>query len=332
MFKGENSQMSKFHLSTFILLLSLISSSWAQADVSFSQVFVFGDSLSDTGNLASVTGDLPPPYFMNRASNGPVAVETLATRLGHTAQASLHLLGPEKGSNYAVTGGSAFGIQPIDLTTQVISFQANHLIAPSDALYVIFIGGNDIRDARDKTNSFIARSLVKAAAVKVRKAIESLSRSGARSFLLVNAPNIGLIPETRLIATATDDSRLIERSRQLSQLYQDELNKAVWYLKYTSNAKITQFNLFDLFNNLVENADQYDFSNTTDACYSSTDSTYHPDCNSGSNSNQFIFFDEVHPTARVHALVGEALYDAINNAKETSFRWYNFFSFLYPTY
>jgi len=331
MFKGENPQMFKFHPPTFILFLSLILSSWAQADVSFSQVFVFGDSLSDTGNLASVIGDLPPPYFMNRASNGPVAVETLATRLGHTVQASLHLLGPEKGSNYAVAGASAFGLEPIDLTTQVISFQANHVVAPSDALYVIFIGGNDIRDARDKRSLFIARSMVKAAAVKVRKAIENLSRAGARSFLLVNSANIGLIPETRLLAAA-GNSRLIERSSQLSQLYQDELRKAVWYLKYTSKAKITEFNLFDFFNELVENADQYDFSNTTDACFNSTDSTYHPDCNLGENVNQFIFFDEVHPTARVHALVGEALYAALNNANETSFGWYRFFSLLYPTY
>ena len=78
----------------FFLPLLLIFSGWAQADPSFSRVFVFGDSLSDTGNLASVIGPFPaPPYFMNRVSNGPVAVEALAARLGHTAEASLHLIG-----------------------------------------------------------------------------------------------------------------------------------------------------------------------------------------------------------------------------------------------
>jgi len=328
--------MFKFHLSRFILpLLFIISSGWAQADVSFSRVFVFGDSLSDTGNLASVTRDLPAPFFMNRISNGPVAVETLAARLGLTAEASLHLISSEVGSNYAVAGANAAGIEPIDLDTQIISFQANHIVAPSDALYVILIGGNDIRDARDETNPFLARLKVKVAAAKVRSAIKSLSRVGAHSFLLVNAPNIGVIPETRLIATAKDDPGLIKRTRKLGKLYQRELHKTARYLKNTRGLNITEFDLFTFINDLIENAGDYGFSNTTDACFSSVNFTFHPDCNSGSNFDQFIFFDEIHPTARVHALVGEALYDALlDNTEESLFTWYliNFKSLIYSSF
>lgn len=325
--------MFKFRLSIFILLLLLISSSWAQAaDVSFSRIFVFGDSLSDTGNLASLTGDLPSPYYMNRISNGSVAVETLAARLGHTALASLHLIGPAAGNNYAVAGANAAGLEPMDLGIQVVSFQANHIIAPADALYVIFIGGNDIRDARSETISIIARAKVKAAAAKVRKAIQTLSRAGARSFLLVNSPNVGLMPETRRIATTTDDPGLIGRATTLSKLYQDELYKMTRYLKYTSRAKITRFDLFNFFNELVENADYYGFSNTTDACFNSADSTFHPDCNSGSNFDTFIFFDEIHPTTRVHELVGEALYETINSAKTAETGWLHYLTNIYSTY
>jgi len=325
--------MFKFRLSKFILLLLLISSSWAQAaDVSFSRIFVFGDSLSDTGNLASLTGDLPSPYYMNRISNGSVAVETLAARLGHTVPASLHLIGPAEGSNYAVAGANAAGMEPMDLDIQIVSFQANHIIAPADALYVIFVGGNDIRDARSETISIIARSKVKAAAAKVRKAIQTLSRAGARSFLLVSSPNVGLMPETRRIATATGDPGLIGRATTLSKLYQDELYKMTRYLKYTSRAKITRFDLFNFFNELVENADYYGFSNTTDACFNSADSTFHPDCNSGSNFDAFVFFDEIHPTTRVHELVGEALYETINSAKTAETGWLNYLTNIYSTY
>jgi len=325
--------MFTFRLSKFILLLLLISSSWVQAaDVSFSRVFVFGDSLSDTGNLASITGDLPSPYFMNRISNGPVAVETLAARFGLTAQASLHLIWPEEGSNYAVAGASAVGIEPIDLDTQIVSFQANHIVAPVDALYVIFIGGNDIRSARSETNPVIAQSMIKAAAAKVRRTIKSLSQTGAHSFLLISAPNIGLIPETQLIATATNNPGLIEHTRTLSELYQQELHKMTRYLRYTSGIKITQFDLFTFFNELIEQADQYGFSNTTDACFNSANATFHPDCNSGSNFDQFIFFDEIHPTARVHALVGDALYEAVNNAEEAGFGWFYYLTNIYPIF
>jgi phospholipase/lecithinase/hemolysin len=46
---------------------------------SLSNLFVFGDSLSDSGNAGVLTGGnfTPLPYVGNRASNGPVAVEYL---------------------------------------------------------------------------------------------------------------------------------------------------------------------------------------------------------------------------------------------------------------
>lgn len=57
----------------------LVISSWAHASGSYNKLFVFGDSLSDTGNISLVLGEnLPPPYFMNHITNGPVAVEVLA--------------------------------------------------------------------------------------------------------------------------------------------------------------------------------------------------------------------------------------------------------------
>ena len=54
----------------------------AQIPSSFSDIVVFGDSLSDNGNLFRLTGQPPPPYFKGRFSNGPVWVERLAAPLG----------------------------------------------------------------------------------------------------------------------------------------------------------------------------------------------------------------------------------------------------------
>src|SRR5215467_5024867 len=50
----------------------------------YSQLIVFGDSLSDIGNIAQATfGTTPGPYYWsNRFSNGPVYVESLDTGLG----------------------------------------------------------------------------------------------------------------------------------------------------------------------------------------------------------------------------------------------------------
>lgn len=310
--------MLKHTLSKFILIpLLLIITTWAQADNSFSRVFIFGDSLSDTGNLASVTGNFPPPYYMNRVSNGPVAVDTLATQLGHTAEASLHLIGPEVGSNYAVAGANAFGDEPIDLKTQILSFHANHgFVAPADALYVIFIGGNDIRSARDIPDTSIAQSIVQSATYEVRLAIESLAQAGAHSFMLINAPNVGLIPETQLIASATNNPDLIQRSRELSQHYRVKLHVMLVQLQQTLSINIVEFDLFKFFNKLVKKSDDFGFSNATDACFSLATLSFHPDCNFGLNADQFIFFDEIHPTTRAHTIVGDALFKTLDENED----------------
>ena len=63
---------------TAVILLSFTLA--ARAD-SFSAVFVYGDSLSDNGNVHSAIGLPPPPYYNGRFSNGPVAVEQLAAQL-----------------------------------------------------------------------------------------------------------------------------------------------------------------------------------------------------------------------------------------------------------
>ena len=65
---------------TFVFML-LAFTLTANAD-SFSAVFVYGDSLSDNGNLFAATGFPPAPYFDGRFSNGPVAAEQLAALLG----------------------------------------------------------------------------------------------------------------------------------------------------------------------------------------------------------------------------------------------------------
>ena len=293
--------MFKFYLSKFILSILLIFSTWTQAETSFSQVFVFGDSLSDTGNLASISNDFPFPYYMNRVSNGPVAVETLAAKLGLSVDASLHLLSLNEGSNYAVARGNAYGDEIFDLGTQLYGFYANHgFVAPADALYVLFIGGNDVRDAALlEPDLAVAQSLVKAAAMEVRHAIESLTQAGARSFLLVNAPNISVIPETRFYASGNPS--LIDRALLLSELYKELLHDTAEQLEANSHINISEFDLFKFFNKLLKKADKYGFSNATEACFSTLiyqdeEAPFHPDCNYGMNFDQFIFFDEIHPT------------------------------------
>src|ERR1017187_3134603 len=63
------------------LALGLSSLSMVAQAGSFNAVVVYGDSLSDKGNLFAATGEPGAPYYQGRRSDGPVAVEQLATAL-----------------------------------------------------------------------------------------------------------------------------------------------------------------------------------------------------------------------------------------------------------
>jgi len=81
----------------------------------YSNIYIFGDSLSDTGNLFNTTSflqDFPdtsalgipvlppsPPYFEGRFSNGPIWIENLADELGIDLAPSSELSVVSPGSN-----------------------------------------------------------------------------------------------------------------------------------------------------------------------------------------------------------------------------------------
>lgn len=282
----------------------------------FSRLIVFGDSLSDTGNLAAIRGDLPPPYFQNRISNGPVAVEVLAERLGLRADASLHLLGRRGGTNYAVAGGRARGQDVIDLSGQVVAFLAQHgNDAPRDALYVVFIGGNDVRDARDANDADAANEILDDAVDDIVRNVRLLSRAGARSFLVMNSADVSLIPETRLRAAASNDAFFVRRAAQVSDRFADNLRRRLQRLRREQAGLFVQeVDIYGASRRIAQQAARLGLSNITDACFNSRDFSFHPDCPQGSGFDRFYFFDEIHPTAKVHRQIGEGIHRGLVEA------------------
>ena len=74
-------------------------------------IVVFGDSLSDAGNVYAATGNKfpPAPYSAGRFSNGPVWVQQLGSKLGVPVPTP----SMSGGSDYAF-GGAATGPTPLD--------------------------------------------------------------------------------------------------------------------------------------------------------------------------------------------------------------------------
>src|SRR5215213_5846791 len=108
----------------------------------FTNLVVFGDSLSDVGNVQNnFFVDIPGPYYWNgRFSNGPVYAETLATGLGLPA---LNRSTASGGTDYAYGGAKTTGTAfPDSLVVKDIDDQVNQYLSShngtANTLYVLF--------------------------------------------------------------------------------------------------------------------------------------------------------------------------------------------------
>src|SRR5262245_30903975 len=222
-----------------LIAFALLAPLQAQADGRHrnpQRVVVFGDSLSDPGNAFALNGGITAsaptygmdgisangipevvtlvpdaPYTSQRFSNGPTWVELLAAAVGLGAYVQPAvagaLIGPDggKAANYAVGGARASGSGPFDLGGQVSLYlsDARNRASP-DALYVIAIGGNDIRAALTVADPSV---VIGAALAGVSQNVQRLYQAGARKFLLWNVPNLGRTPAIqRLDAVACPPS------------------------------------------------------------------------------------------------------------------------------
>ncbi|MCO5559232.1 hypothetical protein L7F22_012827 [Adiantum nelumboides] len=193
-------------------------------------IFVFGDSLSDTGNgyisgsiFGARTAQLPygetfPGYPAGRYSDGHVLVDLLAIHLG------LPLLKPYLNSsadfgggvNYAVGGATAlntpflqtFDIYPatnLSLEVQISWHLDTYAKAKSsnensaafaEGLYIIEIGGNDYMHAyyAEYPPSFVISTIIPLVIQEIHNAVETLLSTGAKHFFFVSITPLGCSP------------------------------------------------------------------------------------------------------------------------------------------
>jgi phospholipase/lecithinase/hemolysin len=309
----------------------------------YSNIYVFGDSLSDNGNLRAIA---PDQTYGDRFTNGPVAVEVLAAGLGFSLTPSLHLLQtPPFGNNYAVAGAKAVDedgneqTPDINLPTQVNAFlQINGGQAPADALYIVLIGGNDIREAREiqagevfAANWWERLMINIESGLSIKNAVDSqiaqikkLINAGAQHILVANAPDIGAIPETALISgglLAQSQTNLQKKLAsnlptavtRLSHTYNFILNLGLGHVEHVNNMDILDFDLFGYLSDQISNASSLGYTNTTEACIwiFSQGGTVNPACNYPTAEN-FLFWDEIHPTTKAHQGAGLELLDVIS--------------------
>jgi outer membrane lipase/esterase len=268
-----------------------------------SNVIVFGDSLSDVGNVFLLSGGtIPPdpPYFQGRFSNGPVWVEGLASYLGKTEAPSL--LG---GTDFAFGGARIATGGPVPpLAAQLGMYLAlTGGVADPNALYVLWGGGNDLRNAAQQVGLGLITPLqavltMQAAATDLGGIIATLAADGARQFLVANLPNIGRTPEAEAAGAAA-----VALTTALSVAFDTALAAVLDALALNPLLDIDRLDTFSLIESIVGNPGAFGFSNVTDACFNGVSVCFDPE--------QYLFWDSIHPTGHGHRLVASAAANAV---------------------
>jgi phospholipase/lecithinase/hemolysin len=264
------------------------------AEATFTELVVFGDSLSDAGNDKVVFGVPLSPYYNGRFSNGPVWVDQLAAGLGiPVATASL-----SGGANYAYGGaesgeGSSF-ISPFipNVAPQIDSYIIGGDTPLASQLFVVLAGHNNFRGGETVPSVPVAEMVAH---------ITELAGLGASNFLVSTLMPLGQLPES---VGGPNEAALDALTVQFNTLWLAELPT----LRTTLGVTIFEFDTWGVMQDMLTNPGAYGFTNVTDPAYVG------PLTGTGTvvpNPNQYLFWDDVHPSTIAHSHIAAAALAAV---------------------
>jgi len=319
------------HLSRGCAALCLsLTAATAQASL-YSNMYVFGDSLSDSGNDLNITSHAAPPlpavgvpapaYYTDgthtgRFTNGLNYADRLAADFGlaltpSTMGGNSYAYGGAR-SDYVLSGLDAYGA--LSFNQQLGQYLSNvgNVVDP-DALYVLWIGSNDMSDAIGKSlqkggdlapiQSEIAQTIT-----DIVTAFVTLEKLGARNFVIGNVPDLSLTPTVRQLASAFGPG-VQTLARGASAGFNAAL--AATLPVYTfATSYVTLFDAFDLQTEMTNNPSAYGLTNVTAACYTGevdgTSAAGQPTvC---AKPDEYLYYDFEHPSAALHARAANMIY------------------------
>jgi len=343
MMKISTTRLTRFMLTMFVLALPGVT----HAQLAFNGLVVFGTSVSDPGNAFSLLAhprvDLylesnviqhKPPYDTldeslvpsapyakggHHFSNGATWVEQFAQGRGYAGD-----VGPafqsnsSKARNYAV-GGARAGNYParVNLPQQVQAFLTDVGQLPNaDALYVIEMGSNDVRDAvvtfftvymttYDQAQATAAASAVLSNSLgSIAGNIQTLYTHGARKFLILNAAKIDVLPAVTALGP-----QVSAVAANLTNGFNQGLAFSVLApLSGLPGIQIAQVDLAAQMTAVIQAPGNFGLTNVTQPCVTPNIAPF--TCQQPDN---YFFWDGIHPTKAVHSIISQRVADALAN-------------------
>jgi outer membrane lipase/esterase len=306
-----------------VVTAALALSATAANAVTFSGVYVFGDSLSDSGYfrpaIAAAIGPTAAAGLGRFTTNpGPVWAELIAQSYGGNGKPA-----NQGGTNYAQGGAQAVGNAPASRvgpfnTQRPSATQISEYLAASggradpNALYSVWFGANDIFTQLEGllggtiTQAQLSANVASTANAEVGQ-VARLQAAGARYVLVFGLPDIGVTPAFASGATAGSVTAITAG-----------YNTTLFNGLRASNLSVIPVDTFTLLAEVRANAAAFGFTNiTTPACQPLGSSAL--TCSAANipagAANTYLYSDSVHPTSAAHAIVADfvkALIDGPN--------------------
>ncbi len=310
------SSIHRLSVASFLLGLTLVSPGQLDA-AAFSSIFVFGDSFSDMGNVfAKTQGFIPPdpPYFQGRFTDGPVWVERLAERLDLPLTPNGDDPDTILGNNFAAGGARAatdIEVPPLgtipSLVRQTEGFVEAAASAPTDGLFVVYAGYNDLLIAADPSqelDSLAREQIVLDAVGGVSDSIRQLTGHGATQFLVPNLADVGATPDARFV------SNNAALASSLTVLFNAALASELDQLQATHDIHLFRLDTFTLTRQVIDDATN-DGGNTFGITNVDVPIFEGAAGSPGADPRTSLFADTIHVSAAAHRLLGDAAFAAV---------------------
>lgn len=277
----------------------------------FSRIILFGDSMSDNGNLHKRSVELSlifpispvlpvsPPYYKGRFTNGKVWVEHLA-KMMNIPEGSL--------LNYAYAGASVQSdYMPIpNLQTQVNKYLTwNHTGDPY-ALYVVWIGSNDLL----RHNDLPQEQLIANISSGIESNIRRLISHGAKHILSPGLPDLSFTPDSMGQDLNNGNNNYTNYLKSTAFNYNKTHNEMLNKLKREfPDVEFMTFNFFKFLNETHDRAAEFGFYNIDERC--NPNSYWKDELEVCNMPREYVFWDGIHPTAKAHEILSSLIYKVV---------------------
>jgi phospholipase/lecithinase/hemolysin len=295
-----------------LFLSVLVTGAWAAspsaqetAGPPFTNLWAFGDSLTDTGNLFYVTSDIEPPsplYFEGRHSDGPLWIEVFAPLLGLDVDFDTPFANNQAiGGAYTDTRGVV--IDDTGVLSQVYGFLGAGGVIGEDDLVVIWAGANNYFGG-DKNPAHTVADLA--------EAVEELAfMTEASTFVVLNLPNLGDTP-------AGEASGLSHKLNSRTNSNNAVLSDAMAELSWALDIEIIVIDINTGFAAVLEDPEAFGFFNVSVPCLVQqpdgsriVTGACPPDGAGSYDATGTLFWDLIHPTSAAHALLAVFTHGAL---------------------